>query len=263
MILLFKLATAPALILALTLLTRRFGPVIGGLAMGVPLVTGPISIFTALEQGNGFAGRAAVGNLVGQVSTCLFCLAYARSATRLGPWGSVACGIAVFFGATALWGLVSWTLVPALLLLIGSLSLLPFGIPAINGARLVRLAPRWDLPARMVIAAAFVLAITGLTRQLGPQLSGLVAPFPVFVLILAVFTHLHHGPVVTTAMMRGVILGSLSFAAFFTVVSMGMDKLVIPLTYSLAAAASITCSGIVYLLTHRPAWLWPWAPSAR
>ena len=61
MILLFKLLASPLLILCLTVLSRRYGPTVGGLLMGVPLVTGPISVFTALENGSGFAQHAAVG----------------------------------------------------------------------------------------------------------------------------------------------------------------------------------------------------------
>ena len=259
MILLFKLASAPILILALTLLTRRFGPAFGGLAMGIPLVTGPISVFTAIEQGPAFASQAAVGNLVGQVSTCLFCFAYARAAA-LGHWLSPILGVVAFFSATALWQLKDWTLLTAIALLVVSLLFLAMAIPAKNEVQIVRLAPRWDLPLRMLIAAAFVLSITGVTRHLGPQLSGLVAPFPVFVLILAVFTHMHHGSTAVAAMMRGVILGSLSFASFFVVVAIGLGSHDIGSTYVAAILASVSCSGLVYLVLHRPSRLWPWAP---
>jgi len=259
MILLFKLATAPILILALTLLTRRFGPAFGGLAMGIPLVTGPISVFTAIEQGPAFAAQAAVGNLVGQVSTCLFCFAYARTAA-LGHWVSAIFGVVAFFSATALWQLIDWTLPTAIALLVIGLLVLAKAIKAASGMKLVRLAPRWDLPLRMFIASAFVLTITGATRHLGPQLSGLVAPFPVFVLILAVFTHMHHGSTAAAAMMRGVILGSLSFASFFVVVAMGLRSHAIGSTYAAGIFASVTCSGLVYLFLHRPSRLWPWAP---
>ena len=262
MILLLKLVSAPILIFGLTLLTRRLGPAFGGLAMGVPLVTGPISVFTAIEQGPAFATQAAVGNLVGQVSTCLFCFAYARAALRLGHWISAVFGIAAFFSATALWRLVDWTLLPALALLIISLLLLAKAIPAGSAVKLVSLAPRWDLPLRMIIASIFVIVVTGATRHLGPQLSGLVAPFPVFVLILAIFTHMHHGSAAATAMMRGVILGSLSFASFFVVVAIGLRSQAVGSTYLAAIVASMACSGLVYLFLHRPSRVWPWVPPA-
>ncbi|NIJ17944.1 hypothetical protein [Sphingobium vermicomposti] len=69
----------------------------------------------------------------------------------------------------------------------------------------------------MAVSATFVLALTTATGHIGPQLSGLLMPFPVFVLILAMFCHLRDGGKAAGAMMRGVVLGSLSFAAFFAV----------------------------------------------
>lgn len=107
MIFAFKLASAPFLVLCLTLLSRRFGPAVGGLLMGVPLITGPISVFTAIENGADLARHAAVGNLIGQMSTCLFCLAYIRAARLLKPWLSVTAGVAVFMIATVIWNQVS------------------------------------------------------------------------------------------------------------------------------------------------------------
>jgi hypothetical protein len=79
-------------------------------------------------------------------------------------------------------------------------------------------APPWDLPARMLIAAAFVVLLTTYAAALGPQLSGLFSPFPVFGLVIAVFTHRQLGARAAGRMLRGVVLGSLAFGAFFLVV---------------------------------------------
>ena len=92
MIFLFKLVTTPGLILAVTLLTRRFGPVLGGLLMGIPLTTGPISFFFAHEFGVDFAAKAAISSLFGQISTGAFCLAYAVTALRFSPVVSALAG---------------------------------------------------------------------------------------------------------------------------------------------------------------------------
>jgi hypothetical protein len=258
MILLFKLASAPVLILGVTLLARRWGPVVGGLAMGVPLITGPVSIITAIEQGAVFAREAAVANLVGQVSTCLFCFAFAQATLRFGVWACLAIGVATFFAATMLWSQVGWSLVSALALLVASLFVLARSIPAAKDRIPARIAPAWDLPARMLVSAAFVLAITGVTPHLGPQLSGLVAPFPVFTLVLAGFTHLTQGPIPARAMMRGVIIGSLSFAAFFTVVASCLEPNLVMWVYLGATIASVTASSLVYLVLHLAARPWPW-----
>jgi len=188
MILIFKLLSTPLLILGLTLLSRRFGPAVGGLLMGIPLVTGPVSIFTALENGAAFARHAAIGNLVGQVSTCIFCFVYARAAKRFNCWLSMIAGVGAFFLATFVWNLATWAFVAAIGLLLVTLLLLSFLTKPVNMEALAGITPRWDLPARMLVSTGFVFLITLSTRYLGPQLSGLVAPFPVFVLVLAMFT---------------------------------------------------------------------------
>ena len=251
-IVLFKVIAAPLLILSLTLLIRRFGPIVGGLAMGIPLVTGPISVVTALEHGSNFASHAAVTNLVGQVSGCVFCFAFARSAIRFGALGSATCGITAFIVATLVWSLVDWTLASAIMLLVSSLSLLVLTIPKMSSGHRAHVTPWWDLPIRMVIAACFVLAITSLSEHLGAQLSGLIAPFPVFVLILAIFTHMYYGGAAAASMMRGVILGSPAFGAFFVVVAVGLLHFPVALTYVCATLVSVSVSGCVYLLLHRP-----------
>lgn len=261
LIIAFKILAAPALIVGVTVLIRRGGPAAGGLAMGIPLTTGPISLFTAIEQGPEFARQATTGSLVGQVSTCLFCFTYALCAARANAWLSAAAGIAAFLGATVLWNQFSWSLAPAASLLIAGL-LVMTAVMAKPAARpLDRLAPWWDLPLRMCVAACFVVTITTITTYLGAQLTGLIAPFPVFVLIIAVFCHLTDGSAVTITIMRGVVLGSLAFATFFTVTAISLTRLDLWAAYLMATLSCLTVSGLVYLISHRPIRRWPWTPS--
>ena len=50
----------------------------------------------------------------------------------------------------------------------------------------IGLLPWWDLPARGLAAMALVVALTAASGSLGPNLSGLLAPFPVITSVLAV-----------------------------------------------------------------------------
>ena len=105
--------------------------------------------------------------------------------------------------------------------------------------------PQWDLPLRMTVSAAFVLAMTQIAGLIGPQMSGLIAPFPTFVLILAVFTHREAGGEAAANLARGVVLGSLTFAAFFLCVGLGLQWVGV-WAYLLAALASVGVSAAVY-----------------
>ncbi len=249
MLLIAKTIAAPLLIWMLTLIGRRFGPAVSGLLMGIPLITGPVSLFSYVEHGQAFAAKAAVANLVGQVSTCLFCFAFAKAATRFGAGLSAAVGIGAFLAATVVWHQFDWGLWTACGLLIATILLLPRVMPVYPHVARSIAVPRWDLPLRMAVSAVFVLAMTQLAGMIGPQMSGLIAPFPTFVLILAVFTHREAGGEAAANLARGVVLGSLSFAAFFMCVGLGLPGIGI-WAYVLAAVASVGVSSTVYMWRH-------------
>ena len=245
MLLIAKTIAAPLLIWMLTVIGRRFGPGVSGLLMGIPLITGPVSFFSAVEQGSDFAAKAAVANLVGQVSTCLFCFAFAKASPGWNSGLSAVAGVGAFLTATVFWDRFEWELWPASILLLATIAALPFFMPDHPHINKPVAVPRWDLPLRMAISAAFVLVMTQAAGMIGPQMSGLIAPFPTFVLILAVFTHREAGGEAAANLARGVVLGSLSFAAFFLCVVLGLQSLGLWI-YPVAALASVGVSAILY-----------------
>ena len=89
MILALKLVLTPALIAAATLVGRRFGPSISGWLVGLPLTSGPVSLFLALEQGTTFAATAASGFIAGVMAAAVYALVYVGMARRFGWPGSV------------------------------------------------------------------------------------------------------------------------------------------------------------------------------
>ena len=76
-------------------------------------------------------------------------------------------------------------------------------------------APRSEIFLRMAAATALVLGLTGMAAWLGPSLTGLIAPFPVYSTILAAFTQRAEGGEAAARLLRGVVLGSFTFALFF------------------------------------------------
>ncbi|HEY3289448.1 MAG TPA: hypothetical protein VGK87_04910, partial [Anaerolineae bacterium] len=109
----------------------------------------------------------------------------------------------------------------------------------------------WDLPLRMLIATAFVLLITTVAEWLGPQLSGLLVPFPVFTIVLAAFTHQQAGTQQAAKLLRNIVLGTLASAAFFIVTSSVMSLLGPVPTYLIAWTAALTVSLMVYVISQR------------
>jgi hypothetical protein len=219
--------------------------------MGIPLTSGPVSLILALQYGTHFAAQAAVGTLVGQVSVCLFCLAYAIIAQRATWPLSAGVSLAAFLAATAIWDSVIWSLWPALGALLVVIALVAWRLPAPAVAPATATPPRWDLPARMIIAATFVVLLTTAANALGPQLSGLLSPFPVFGVVLAAFTHHQQGAAAAARLLRGVVVGALAFGGFFLVVGLLVTTLPLFATYGLATGVALACSGFSLFLTQR------------
>src|SRR5690242_19515054 len=79
-----KLVLTPVLIGIASLAGRRWGAAVSGWLVGLPLTSGPIAFFLALNHGVAFAAAAATGTLAGAISQAAFCLAYGWLALRAG-----------------------------------------------------------------------------------------------------------------------------------------------------------------------------------
>ena len=86
-------------------------------------------------------------------------------------------------------------------------------MPAPGEARPVTV-PWWDLPPRAIATAALVVALTAAAGRLGPDLTGVLAPFPTGTSVVAVFALAQGGPAAAAATMRGVLRGLGGFSAF-------------------------------------------------
>lgn len=167
--------------------------------MGIPLTSGPIALFLALDHEASFAASASVGMLLGTISQAIFCLAYSWSASRGDPWlASLGSGCVGFAASTVVLQILGVPLVPASLATLVALVAVLFLVPRtpdksdkIESPETS--PPRWDIPARMAVATVFVLLLTAAAPALGPYLSGLLSPFPLFGAVLVVFVHRSEG----------------------------------------------------------------------
>jgi len=239
MIIALKLFLTPLFIALITLVGRRWGPLVSGLLMGLPLSSGPISIILAAQYGPEFASRSAVASLCGQASVCIFCLVYSFAARKT-PWpASTAVALAAFGAATLVWNQFGWSLLTAGVLLAAVIALALHLIPRDTEVSAAALPPRWDLPARMALAAAFVFLLTSTADSLGPRLSGLISPLPVFGSVIAAFTHHQQGARPAARLLRGMVAGSWAFAVFFLTTGALLPVLNAVLVYCLAALAAL------------------------
>ncbi|MFY9487075.1 MAG: hypothetical protein WAP35_00050 [Solirubrobacterales bacterium] len=247
-----KLALAPALVVGASLITRRFGPRLGGLAAALPAVAGPVLLVFALDHGAAFAADAAAAALLGVVALTVFIVTFSRVAYRFG-WASslaigwFACGVTavalaqVDLPREAALGAAYASIVAAMLLL-----------PTPGHAASPAEPPRWDLPMRALATIALVVALTALAGELGSTVSGVFTPFPVIAAILAAFTHGQSDPDTVVRVMRGLLGGLFAFAGFFYVLALALaGSGEIAQSFAIALTAGLAIQLLALLATHR------------
>jgi hypothetical protein len=251
-----KILLAPTLVVVASVCARRFGAFVGGLATGLPVVAGPILLALALSHGSEFGAEAARASVLGLISLTGFALAYGFACRKLSWQLALPLGWAVFLSLTAgLNGVLVDTSV-ALVLATSAFVLTLAALPSSAVQEGPCAPPSWDLPVRATAAAAMVVVITGASSTLGSHLSGLLAPFPIAVSVLAAFTHAQGGPEQITKLLRGFVLGLFAFAVFCAGVATLLTTTSTAAAFALASALALSAQALVLLATAgRLAWL--------
>lgn len=252
-LLLLKLTLTPLLICGASLAARRWGPSVGGWIVALPLTSGPVALYVALDRGTAFAAGTAEGSIGGLLGDATFALAYGWLAGRVG-WPLATLGGLAAFALTAL----------AVQPVISGPALILFGIVAVTMAVCLRLAPpaqettppgplpAWDIPARAVVGTVLVLAITAAAAVLGPQLSGLLAAFPIYVTVLAVFAHRLEGPQQAMGVVRGLQVGLFGTLVFLLVVTTTIDRFGIAQAFGAGLVAALAVQAISLRILRQP-----------
>jgi len=221
---------------------RRWGPGIGGLLAGLPLTSGPISIYLCIEQGPKFAAAAASSSLLSLTPVAIFSVVYGRLAQRLPMPACALCGLGVFLASLYFLqslGLPFWpTWIIGVLAISLGLLCLPNQLPAKFRIHY----PRWDLPARVFAATALVVLITRSASILGSQWSGLLSPIPVLAWPLCAFVHHQQGSDAAQAVLRGILEGAYGVLIFYTIVAGGLGRFSPVFVYAVAIFASLVVS---------------------
>jgi hypothetical protein len=241
-----KLVLVPVFIGMVSLAGRHWGPTISGWLIGLPLTSGPVAFFLALEQGNIFAATASQAMMIGIISVSVFSLAYTRLATRTFWLPSVVAGFCVWVACTFMLdninvpSLISF---PLVLVVIATSFLL---IPRLTPHSAPLSPPRWEIPARMFSATVLVLLITAIAQILGPKLTGLLTPIPIYATVLAVFTHRYEAAQNAVRLLRGVVAGSTTATIFLLIISSTITSWGVGFAFISAIAVSLATHTAIF-----------------
>ncbi|WOB08718.1 hypothetical protein [Piscinibacter gummiphilus] len=234
-----KLLLVPTFLLMLSLAGRRWGPQVAGWLAGLPVVTGPILFFLAVERGTGFASSAATLSLSAVLASVSFSLAFAHAGLRGRWWPALLAGLvswAVMATLLARWPLpLGW----ALALALGTLWMAARLFPAEALQPSARTTGRGELLLRMATGAGLTVGVTAAAAALGPAWSGLLAVFPVLGIVLAVFSHRSQGGGFAAALLRAMATGLYAFVAFCFVLALALPGWGTGRAFAAAVAASL------------------------
>ncbi|MDR5754711.1 MULTISPECIES: hypothetical protein [unclassified Caballeronia] len=219
-----KLSLVPLFLLIVSMSGKWWGPSVAGWLAGLPVVAGPILFLLVLSHGAPFGAHAATLSLSAILASEAFNFAYAWTCqSRRWPFAMSAGLIAWLVCACALSLLPAspvWAAGVALAAVAFGQSFLPRSSVAAAGLPLTRA----DLTGRMVAGAGLTLAVTSLSGWVGAAWSGLLAVFPLLGIVLSVASHRAHGPDFVVSMLRGMVLGRFSFAAFCLLLSFALER---------------------------------------
>jgi hypothetical protein len=250
-VLVFKLLLTPLFIGLMSLADRRWGAKVGGWLVGLPLTSAPVTLFIALELGTTFASHMVLGILMGLISQSVFCVTYAWLSFRVNWLGSWLISWGAFFAATFAFEQISLPLPLVFIGVISSLFLVLFLWPKPGGQAVETKAPTWTIPGRMVMATGFVLVLTSTASLLGPHLSGLLSPLPIFATVFAVFAHKLQGGGPARQVLHGVVVSSFACAVFFLLVAEFIGQWSIVATFSGATLSALLIQGWMLWLLRR------------
>ncbi|MGH9552254.1 MAG: hypothetical protein ACRD3W_22905 [Terriglobales bacterium] len=251
-----KVLTTPLLIAAVTLAERKYGPRATGMLIGLPLTSGPVSLFLATEQGADFSSRAAIGTIGGIIAAGAFSVAYVYTAKYSSWWWSLIASMAAFSIVVLPLPIDSMSLPRLLIMAIATLALSWTAIDRISKQRnraLTEVEPsssgESSLALRMIIATVMVTLLTWSASHLGPQLSGVLSSVPVISAVLAAFIHVRQGSDAAINMVRGLVIGCFPALAFYAMIASMLKFEPVGITYTMATVATLSLSALFAVLS--------------
>ncbi len=150
-----KLVLTPLFVASTSLAGRRWGPALSGWLVALPLTSGPIALFIAIEAGTDVARQAAGGSLLGASAQVAFAAAYTVASRRLGWLPSLLVAALAFFAVGFAVPPMPPVLTYGLLLAAVAVFLATLQRSPTKG-RSTLAPPAWDIPARVVVATVLV-----------------------------------------------------------------------------------------------------------
>jgi hypothetical protein len=242
-----KMAVTAAFVVGATVTAERAGPLVGGLASTLPLGSGPVYVFLALDHGASFIAASAIDSLAINTVNVIFALTYALLAQKRSLALSLSLAMTVWIALALGSHAIHWTLATAGF---ANVAVLAACIALARPLRHVTIPPArtyWhDLALRAAMVATLVGVVVALSFRIGPRGSGILAVFPIILISVILILHRRVGGKPTAAIMANAVTGLVGFAFACIVLHFAAPAFGSAIALSLALATSVSWSLAVW-----------------
>lgn len=252
-VLVLKIVTAAALVVAASRATERAGPFIGAMIATLPISTGPVYVFLAIDHGAQFISDSARISVASTAAIAAFVAAHAFAAQRLATPASLALATLAWLAVALVLQLRDWTFFEACVIYAGSFALAIRGLRRFAGVRLTRPVPRarFDLALRAALVACVVVATTYAGYAFGPLATGVLATYPVVFTCLVVILQPRCGGPFTASMLVNGLKGLLGFGIALAVLHLAAARMSAAPAMGLALAVAVGWNYALFLVRRR------------
>jgi len=248
-----KVAAAVIIVVSAARATERAGPLLGGMIASLPVSTGPVYVFLAMDHDAAFISESARMSVAATVATIAFISVHAHAAARFATPLSLALATLAWFVVALLLQLREWTFVEACVLFAASMAMAIRGLRRFAVAGEATSAPRarYGLALRAGLVASVVIATNAAGKALGPSVTGVLATYPVVFTSLVLILQPACGGRFTAAMTVSGLKGLAGFGVALAVLHLAAAWMgsVAGLLLALGVAVGWNCT--LYLLRAR------------
>jgi hypothetical protein len=250
--LLLRMAVTAAFVVTASIITERSGPLIGALVATLPVFTGPVYVFLALDHDNAFIAASALAALPINAVIMAFGMIYAMMAQRHSAVASFGTAILAWLALVLLAHSMNWSLGGALAV---NALVCAFCLPLAQRYRKVVMPPirrRWyDIPLRALLVALMVATVVALSSRVGPAITGILAVFPVVSSSLMLILHPRIGGKPTAAVIANSGWGLMGFGLAIAVLHVAVLRFGSAIGLSLALATCVVWNLALWLNGRR------------
>jgi hypothetical protein len=236
-----RMAITAAFVVSASVITERAGPVIGALVATLPISAGPSYVFLALDHDAAFIAEGALASLPINAATIFLGLTYVVLAQRHHALVSWAGGAAVWIVLAVLSRTIHWSLASGIAVNIVAFAIC---IPLLSRFRHVKMpliTRRWyDIPLRAALVATLVATVVTLSRWVGPDVSGMIALFPVVFTSMMLILHPRIGGPPTAAVVANAGWGLFGFGIAIAVLHVAALRFGSVVALSLALVTGVS-----------------------